>query len=408
MISADFDAAPIVATIDIPEEPKEVERNLTLPPGLVLTGRVVDGASEKGVAKAVLSFVPKPEADRTPSIFGHRKETDSEGRYRLVVPAGHGTLSLQTIPQAFAQPVRDRFDGSADPKFSREVGGRSGQTVEVADFSLTRSRSVVLRVVDPDGQPVANARVDVRDINRWPKTPPGNTDAQGRYEVTSLQPQQVTVIDVTAPDRRLGAMVEVLDAESGGGGAASLEVRLQPLVTLSGRVLDDDGKPLAVQVLHLYRNVSYPGQSGRSFGSPIATQNQIDKDGSYTFDQLIPGATYYTHVEVSGHATSTSKHVTIKPGQPVRLDDFRLPVTDQDLKGVVVDPRGKPLDKVMVSYERTDRTHSLYAPTGNVWFHETDGSGRFHLTGLPRGPVKLMAYRDSARRRPFNSEHQAY
>jgi hypothetical protein len=77
----------------------------------------------------------------------------------------------------------------------------------------------------------------------------------------------------------------------------------------------------------------------------------------------------------------------------VRLDDFRLPVTDQELKGVVVDPRGKPLDKVMVGYERTEHTNSLYAPTGAVWFRPTDGSGQFHLTGLPRGPIKLMVYR---------------
>ena len=35
----------------------------------------------------------------------------------------------------------------------------------------------------------------------------------------------------------------------------------------------------------------------------------------------------------------------------------------------------------------------FYAPSGGVWFQTTDASGTFHLTLLPRGPIKLMAYR---------------
>ncbi|SIO59900.1 RNA polymerase sigma factor, sigma-70 family [Singulisphaera sp. GP187] len=391
--SADVDAAPIVTTIAIPEEPKVLERSLSLPPGLVLTGRVLDGASGKGIANALLTFIPMPEAARTSLDFDPQNETDAEGRYRLVVPAGLGTLLLQTIPQGFAKPVGDRFDGPADPKFSREISGRSGQTIEVAEFSLIRSRNIVLRVVDPDGRPVENARVDVRDFNRQPEQPSGKTDTQGRYEVTGLQPHEGTVIDVTASDRRLGAMIELLDDETATTAATSLEVRLQPLGTLSGHVLDDDGKPLAVQVLYLYRSVAFPDQSGRSFGRIVATQHQIDEDGSYSFDQIIAGASYNTHVEVSGHATSSGKHATVKPGQSVRLDDFRLPVTDQEVKGVVVDPRGNPLDKVMVSYDRSNRTDAIMPPTGSVWFEKTKSFGRFHLTGLPRGPIKLSVSR---------------
>src|SRR5262249_17377438 len=76
-----------------------------------------------------------------------------------------------------------------------------------------------------------------------------------------------------------------------------------------------------------------------------------------------------------------------------RLADFRLPVADQAVRGIVVDPRGKPLAGVTVSYERTGWTQPLYAPSGGVWFHDTDPSGRFQLNTLPRGPIRLMAYR---------------
>ena len=34
--------------------------------------------------------------------------------------------------------------------------------------------------------------------------------------------------------------------------------------------------------------------------------------------------------------------------------------------------------------------------SGAVWFQDTDEAGRFHLTFLPRGPIKLMVYRNPA------------
>src|SRR5262249_60083339 len=126
------------------------------------------------------------------------------------------------------------------------------------------------------------------------------------------------------------------------------DIRLSPLMSLSGSVLDSAGKPLSESVLQLYRNVMYPGQSGRSFGINVETRNQVRGDGSYTFERLIPGATYSVRVEAEGHATATSEHVKIKPGQPGRLVDFRLPAADQAVRGIVVDPRGKPLAGIMV------------------------------------------------------------
>ena len=69
---------------------------------------------------------------------------------------------------------------------------------------------------------------------------------------------------------------------------AELEVLLQPLVSLSGRVLDEDGKPLRRAAVSLFRNVNYPEQSGRSFGVSIATVNEANDDGTYTFKGLIP------------------------------------------------------------------------------------------------------------------------
>ena len=150
----------------------------------------------------------------------------------------------------------------------------------------------------------------------------------------------------------------------------------------------------------------YPGQSHRSFGLPVDTRNEITADGTYAFSGLIPGATYNTQAEADGHATATSKHVDVRPGQPVRLEDFHLPVTDQEVKGAVVDPAGKPLSGVVVTLEQSRRKGVLYAPRGAIWFQDTNAAGRFHLTGLPRGPIRLMAYRRPDGAVSLDSQHE--
>jgi len=387
-IAEGSDAAPLDTEIVIPESPAETERNLVLPRGLILTGRVVDGSTGQGVENVGVGFAPKPELGQTSTYFGFAEKTKADGRFRLVVPPGRGTLNLQAVPAAFAQPEQRAVGQPADPNFSRDVAGTAGQTVELAAFQLTRGGVVVLRIVDADGRPVANAQVDVRDLSRGFNPAPGRSDAEGRYEVTGLAPEHDTVIDVIAADKALGTTVEVP-----GAAAKPLEVRLQPLASLIGRVLDEEGKPIAGPVLHLYRNVQYPGDSQRSFGIPVGTLNAVKDDGSYTFDRLIPGATYNTQVEVGGYAKGSSNHAKAKPGETVRLGDYRLPAVDQEVRGIVVDRAGKPVRGATVSYQQRDQNRPLYAPTGAVWFQDTEASGRFHLKGLPRGPVRLMAYR---------------
>jgi hypothetical protein len=88
--------------------------------------------------------------------------------------------------------------------------------------------------------------------------------------------------------------------------------------------------------------------------------------------------------------------VTVKAGDAGRFADFRLPVADQEVGGGVFDQRGKPLGAVTVAFQRVEPSTPFYAPTGGVWFQDTDEAGRFHLTALPRGPIKLMVYRRPA------------
>jgi protocatechuate 3,4-dioxygenase beta subunit len=393
--SSDTGAVAVAIEIEMPATPKETQRTINLPRGLVVTGRVVESATGAGVEKALVDFTPKPEPGRTAPLLSFSKETGPDGRFQLVVPPSRGTVVLRKFPPAFPAPERRYTGQPEDPSYSREVEGRGGQTIDVADFKLTKGREVVLRVVDPDGRPLAGARVDVRDPNRLFNATPGRSDETGHYTIGGLAPDQSTVVDVIDAKESLGATVEIPDAEAVGAKRGELEVGLQPLLSLSGRVLAEDGKPLSGGRVQIFRNVRYPGQSGRSFGVSIEIQNEIKGDGTYTFDRLIAGATYNTQVEVNGYPNATSNHVTLKAGGQARFNDFHLPAVDQEVNGVVVDARGRPLAGITVSYQqRTNATNPLYAPRGGTWFQDTNEAGRFHLTALPRGPIRLMVYRN--------------
>ncbi len=281
-------AAQLDAQIEIPETPAETEHTFALPRGMIVSGRVIDAKTGAGVEKALVEFSEVPDPGKPPIFFTPSAETDSQGRYRLVVPAGRGLVVVQTIPATFAQPDQRHVGQPPDPKFSREASGEAGQAVEVADFKLERGRQVVLKVLDADSRPIADAQVEIQDFGRPPESRAGRTGADGRTTLGGLSLEASTVVDIIAADRSLGATIEIPDEASAGAAKGEFEVRLVPLVSLVGRLLDDAGNAIRGPIIHLYRNVNYPGESRRSFGLPVGTLNETKHDGTYTFDRLIP------------------------------------------------------------------------------------------------------------------------
>ena len=242
----DSDAAPLNTQIEIPETPREIEHDLILPRGLVVRGRVVDATTGRGVPKATVDFRPTSTVDQIRTFFDLSRETDLDGRFRLALPPGRGTVFLRTFPTTFRQPERQSSGQPIDPELNRDVSGAAGQTIEVADIRLSRGREVVLRVVDLDGRPVANAlfRIIETRLNGRPAMAPGHSDSIGRYTLAGLPYEARAVVDIIAANVSQGAMVEIPKVAAAGASKKEIEVRLGPLVKLSGRVLDGAGNAI--------------------------------------------------------------------------------------------------------------------------------------------------------------------
>ena len=360
----------------------------------MLKGRVVDATNGKGVAKGADLLQSQVRRNEKPTSFrlflqGDRHRRPLSARCARGAP---GTVVLQRIPLEFPQPERRYIGQAEDPKFSRGGRWRRG-TLEVADFKLERGRGLVLRVIDTLGQPLAEGgSISVIPIDRLMQ-PLAEPTPEGPYEVVGISSDQSTVIDVIDAKESLGATVEIPDAGSRSEKGPGLEVRLEPLVSITGRVLDDEGKPLGNAIVSLFRNMNYPGQSGRSFGVSIDRRNEINKDGTYVFQRR--SRADIQHAGRGQRASECQQQPCNRQGRrvdaPARLSaaGVRRPRVERPRRRHA----GKPLVAVMVSYQRFEQTTAFYAPRGGVWFQETDDAGRFNLTALPRGPIKLMVYR---------------
>jgi hypothetical protein len=150
---------------------------------------------------------------------------------------------------------------------------------------------------------------------------------------------------------------------------------------MAGQVLDEDGKPIAGPIITLFTDVKYPEWIGAS----IQTISDVREDGAFSFDRLIAGVEYYVEIRADGHAGRLRADM--------RLNEVRLPATNQELRGTVVNPRGQRVEGATVSFQR-ETGRQLVPPGSATWFQNTNAQGEFHLTGLPKGLLTVTTFRN--------------
>jgi protocatechuate 3,4-dioxygenase beta subunit len=354
-------------------------------------------AKQATPAKPAIPKLEPKAADHTPPPSGMAPrwhlDVDPEGPLRLegqvVDQDGHGVggaeVWLGSVPPRQAKSEEDgtfAFDKLVGREYALsatagdKVGGpiqyKLTETSDPVVIRLVDSAKVIVTVVDTDGRPIQNAEVRLAAMGeRTARTGP-----EGIATLKPVVPGWIAV-QVTASGYAPGhSFTQVGSA----GATGTIKVTLHKGVAVSGRVIDEAGKPIAKARVTTASIWDLPGGI-----EPLMT----DTKGEFTFAALAPGS--HTLVATDGeHAPARSAPVTVAD-TPVRNVTITMKAGGV-LAGTVVDDLGKPVAYATVRVAGDGNQMWMVAARQAT----SDRSGAFELRGLARTKLKARAESDTA------------
>ena len=338
------------------------------PRGGQLSGRVLDkktGAPLPGITVAAIRI-------GLPSYTG---KSDQNGRYNVIgLMEGEWRVRLDDNNPVFSSDSVDSM---------QNVFIESGATVQL-DFAIERSVSVSGQVVDSQGEPVLDAWVDAvlfineRNMLNMRMRCYVKTDPRGRFTIWGKLGGERMALSARGKEelKSFVAVVKTIPGEA----VTDVLLTLYPTVRVSGRFMDEDGRPVKAD---FWRRATRPDGNAEwrgSIGEPAETFETTLARGNYEIKGRrkefgIEELTQPLHV-----GSDDISDVTIE----VRT---RSELTGQyAIRGIVVDEKGDPL--------RGTRVYVMGATRENIGSSQetyTDAQGRFVFEGLMNSHYEVHA-----------------
>jgi protocatechuate 3,4-dioxygenase beta subunit len=250
-----------------------------------------------------------------------------------------------------------------------------GQTTQVT-IELEAAFKVTGVVRDASGAPVAGASIGVYP-NYGGYDTRAKTGSDGHYAVSWQKPawagsqNQSYYLLVRDTERKLAAVQEMDETTT------SLDVTLQPAMTVTGRVKDTNGRAVT-------NAMAYVMLHKENTGFTISRQRILsDEQGRIRAEALPLGELYGLYVSAKGYGSGQQEMDAADP----KADHYDFPplvlkIADRKLAGRVLGKDGKPVAGAQI-YVRGDAQ-----PNGNA---TTGADGRFAFDAVCAGPVTVTA-----------------
>jgi len=312
---------------------------ITLETGGELSGRVMD-ASNGGVEGVTLS------SGSTSTV------SDATGAFRL---SGLGTGEVSITAKAPAKYV-------SPPAFKATVGATD------VVVRVTTGLAISGKVVGMEQVPGVNVNVQGQAGNVSPYVQVG---ADGSFRLEGFAEDAVATIHVQAWSQSKDRSFRPLVVKGVRAGTEGLVLRLELGVSVSGTIVDADGKPAT----GIYVSVQDP--EGRGYGAEMAV------DGAFTIKGLTPGP---VELNVQSQTDGRSRAAGIKVEAPSKDVRIVLPrmlkltgrILGNDTKGFYVAAMPAGPDR---------------AKGGNAMGAATAADGTFSIDVPGEGPYRLTAQR---------------
>lgn len=325
--------------------------------------------ADQRIAGVVLDTDDKPVTNA--NIFGYGEgqpsvngTTDAKGRFSFSAVCA-GPIQLQ---------ANSRNGGFGN--VSAE-GGDTNITIQLGTSGTGPASSSSIKisgtVTDLEGKPAPSVRVSL-----FPSFSAAEkqTDSEGRFALT-FDPRQSGPMGAAAPivvardlTRNLAAAVDLEE------GATNAGVRLEPALTLAGRITDPGGKALTNAQAQLWFHTE---RMASNLGSPV----RPDAEGRFEIKALPPGRQYTVNVSAKGFGQEQRNVPAADTAtNRIELEPFQLVRADQRVAGVVLDENDKPVARASIY------SYGTMQPNLNA---QTDAKGQFSLDKVCAGPIQLSA-----------------
>jgi hypothetical protein len=329
--------------------------DVTLPRGVLIRGKVIEAGTGRPLAGASVQFYANPRRDDIIAGAHTIVASHDDGSFRIAVPPGKGHLLIYGPTSDY---ILDEI-GWLELQYGRPGGWRTyahaiiaydvkpEETPHDIVAELRPGRTIRGRVLDPDGQPVAEAsimtRLDAGDTHTGWRYPVLHA-RDGRFELHGLDPETSAPVIFLDADRQQGATIEVSGKQAG----EELTVRLQPNGRARARFVGPDGQPVAgFNLGHEFEILVTPGPPNlgrkKEDGSRrLADAGDLvnidrrhyldfpraDAEGRVTLPDLVPGATYRicdrSTMDVPDKGVQVRRDFTVKPGETLDLGDILI------------------------------------------------------------------------------------
>ncbi len=352
-----------------------------LPPAAALAGVVVDGAGR-----------PVPGVTVRAEPRGDDSWRDMSDHHPAAVSGAGGRFRLSGLAARRLYEVVARHEAHAPARLlvrAPEPGGKAPPLRLV----LSPGRSVVGRVIDPEGAPVAGAAVTVhrsrRSLDGDGRVTEGGggsaaSDAAGRFRLPHLAAGDYELLvarqGFAEPPRLEFAVPE-------GVGEVDLgDLALERGVALEGRVVASKGAPIEGASVQVQPRM---GDFGFESSWRSDQEAQTDADGRFRIADLRRGARVELAVSHPDYGSAEVAEVEVPPAEPLLIE--LRPLGGLEVR--VVDADGTPLPGASVGSYSEHRVSLGGSQSGGTAsfarYGETDGEGRL-LVRFGAGPVNLL------------------
>lgn len=230
----------------------------------------------------------------------------NKGQERIAEARSSGMWTkFDTLPSECAATMFHRV---------REICPKETDQQIVEDFALTPSRTLKLRVLNPQGRPLTGIKMagaNERDFFMLPV--PGD-----EYVVRNYDPTFPRRLILWHKERRLAGTL-ILEGEQQG----PIDVKLQPQGVIIGRLVDDDGTPLSNVVLGV--PLLLEPQSPTDISALPQPNDRTNEDGRFRIEGVAPGMKYNVLTQLpNGRYRRVIVDVVAKAGQTTDLGDVKL------------------------------------------------------------------------------------